>query len=217
MHVDEGELVRLTQVLRRIADGVHPSVDPAWTRPIAIRVIDCVLSLNRNYDRFVVPRVEAFMRAHPAIRSIDQLGTLMATYPSPASFVESALNYDHADRARVLDEVVRYLSPLVTGVDPDEQPAVLGRWAVAAHPGDFRDLGIKGFKLAGFQYLRMLLGAQTTKPDKHIIAFVTEALQRRVRDLEALVLLEAAAARAHLPIRDVDTSIWEARARGASS
>jgi len=29
------------------------------------RVIDCVLSLNRNYDSFVVPRLDSFERRHP--------------------------------------------------------------------------------------------------------------------------------------------------------
>ena len=34
-----------------------PSVDRAWSREPALRVIDCVLSLRRNYDLFVVPRL----------------------------------------------------------------------------------------------------------------------------------------------------------------
>ncbi len=216
-HMDETEVVRVVDALRRIAGGVRPSVDPAWSRPVAVRVIDCVLSLNRNYDRLVVPRVTAFMRAHPGVQSIDQLLALMSTYPSPASFMEAALAYRHADRARILVAVARFVGRLVEGVLVERHPAALEAWAVAAKPGEFADLNIKGFKLAGFQYLRMLFGAQTTKPDKHIIDFVSEAISRRVRDVEALGLLEKAATLAHLPIRDVDTSIWEARARGASA
>lgn len=217
MNIVEDDLVTLGNALGRLAAGIHPSVDPAWSRPVAIRVVDCVLSLNRDYDRFVAPRVEALMRAHPAVRGIGDLAALMECYPSPSAFVKVELRYDHADRARVLAAVVDFVRSLVSGVAPADHETALERWATGSRPADFRRLSIKGFKLAGFQYLRMLFGAQTTKPDKHIITFVSESLSRRVSALEALVLLEAAARRAHLPIRDVDTSIWEIRARGAWS
>jgi hypothetical protein len=197
-----------------LAGGIRPLLDPAWARPIPVRVVDCVLSLRRNYDRFVVPRVESLMRAHPELDTMAQLEALMASYPSPAAFVQTALRYNHADRARILSEVVRFVSGLVQGVPAAGEAASLERWAVTAKPEDYGLLNIKGFKLAGYQYLRMLFGAQTTKPDKHIIDFVSESVGRRVSDVEALVLLEAAAAREQLPLRDVDTSIWEVRARG---
>jgi len=213
----ESDLSRLTEKLRRIASGVRPSADPAWSRPVAIRVVDCVLSLNRNYDCFVVPRIERLMKTHPELRSVVQLAILMSKYDNPATFVESELNYKHDDRACILEAVVRFVCGLVRGASADKEEAVLKRWAVATKPEVYRSLNIKGFKLAGFQYLRMLFGAQTTKPDKHIIAFVSDALSRQVSALEALELLEAASVRAHLSIRDVDTSIWETSARGAQS
>lgn len=209
----ESDVIRVVEALRALAGGIRASSDPAWSRPIAIRVIDCVLSLNRNYDRFVVPRIEALMRAHPELQSVAQLKALLASHPSPATFVQAELNYDHADRARILAEVIEFLSDVVGQAQPEHEAAVLQRWAVAARPEEYESLNIKGFKLAGYQYLRMLFGAQTTKPDKHIIDFVSAAIRRRVSDVEALVLLEAATGREGLPLREVDTSIWEARAR----
>ncbi|MBM3359756.1 MAG: hypothetical protein FJY54_18860 [Betaproteobacteria bacterium] len=213
----EAELTRLVAALKQFAGKVCPSQDPAWSRPLAIRIVDCVLSLRRNYDRFVVPRLEALMRAHPELHTIAQLEVLVAGYQSPSAFVERELNYKHPDRARILASVIRFVAGLVQGVSPALQAEALERWATSARPEDFKDLNIKGFKLAGFQYLRMLFGAQTTKPDQHIIAFVSESIGRQVSDVEALVLLEAATARLNLPLRDVDTTIWESRARSASA
>lgn len=60
----------------------------------------------------------------------------------------------------------------------------------------------------------MLFGANTTKPDVHIIGFLSETVNRRLSAIEALRLLEAASARLNLSVRDVDTYIWQIRARG---
>ena len=218
IEIAESDVLRVAEDLSALTVGVRASLDPAWSRPVAIRVVDCVLSLNRNYDRFVVPRVEALMRSRPGLQSVAQLVTVMASHPSAHEFVKSELSYDHADRARVLAEVVGFVSGLVRqAVSAADELVTLERWATSAKPDGFRSLNIKGFKLAGYQYLRMLFGARTTKPDKHIINFVSEAVGRRVSDLSALLLLDAAASRMNVPLRDVDTSIWELRARGDRS
>ena len=57
----------------------------------------------------------------------------------------------------------------------------------------------------------MLLGAQTTKPDLHIRAFVEEAVGRPVTDVQALLLMERATKQLGLPLRDVDYEAWKAR------
>jgi hypothetical protein len=65
--------------------------------------------------------------------------------------------------------------------------------AAWAGPGDYLSVAARGFGLAGFQYLRMLFGAQTTKPDIHIIRFVSTIIGRKVTDVQALYLLERTA------------------------
>ena len=62
----------------------------------------------------------------------------------------------------------------------------------------------------------MLLGAQTTKPDVHIIRFFSNIVGRKVTDVQALYLLDRAAKRAGLPIRELDIAIWEKSARRGS-
>ena len=204
---------RLVTVLRSLAPSIKKSADPAWFREPAVRVIDCVLSLNRAYDRFVVPRLDRFEREHPDVRSISELRALIASYPSPHQFVMNALNYRHEARAITLAAVVNWFAT-ITGKGPDaSELSELQTWADSANPADHAALHIGGLGLAGFQYLRMLFGANTTKPDIHILRFVEECVGHPVSPIRALQLLENAAGEVGIILRDLDTTIWERSAR----
>lgn len=211
-----------TEILPQVA-GPEASADSGYNEATAVAVIDCVLSLNRKYDAFVVPRLETFMNRHPEIRKIGELAELIDSYPTPLAFSIEELNYRDENRARILREVVQFVCTIVyvartiiqefSAVSEEE---VLKEWALRAKPHECETLGIEGFKLTGFQSLRMLFGADTTKPSAHIIGFIADALNRRVSAYEALALLEAAAPRLGLSVRAVDSAIWRSRARDES-
>jgi hypothetical protein len=209
--MDESE--NLAFCLRRDFPVVARSCDPAWTRVPALRVIDCVLSLRRNYDYFVVPRLNRFESNFPLVSSIQSLRDLIDDFGDPDKFVRETLNYSHTERAIILSQVVtrvlEYASEFTGGTELER----LELWATTASPSDFKRNRIRGFALAGFQYLRMLFGANTTKPDIHIRRYVAGAIGREVLDVEALRLLEAASLRANISLRDLDTTIWESSAR----
>lgn len=204
---------QLLTALRRDFGCIRSSSDRAWSRAPALRVVDCVLSLNRRYDSFVVPRLDRLALDYPLLVSVSQLRELVDSFPSPAAFVRDALRYCDAPRARVLSKVVDFLlgaSAVTAGSSELER---LEWWARRSHPAEYRSLGIRGFGLAGFQYLRMLFGANTTKPDVHVRRYVHRAVGHPVSDLQALILLEDAAARDGIRVRDADTTIWERAAR----
>jgi hypothetical protein len=184
-------------------------VDSTDRREPAVRVIDCVLSLNRNYDRFVVPRLNAFEKKHPGVRSVRELRHEIRKHPTPAEFVRRTLNYDHAERAKTLSAVVDWLSRVAGHHAAAEQVKNLQIWAQNAKSSDYKELRIRGFGLAGFQYLRMLFGANTTKPDCHIFDFVKKYVGGRISPERALGLLEQAAVAAGVNLRDADAYIWE--------
>ena len=207
-----GDVEKLVLALHGLS--IRRSADPAWSRSAAVRVIDCVLSLNRNYDRFVVPRRDQFALRHPQVCSITDLKGLIATYDSPNNFVIDALNYRHESRAIVLAEVVNWMSRIAGDGSYDEQLLNLEQWARNAKPSDSFGIGIKHFGLAGFQYLRMLFGADTAKPDKHICDFVTRAIGHPITQLSALLLLEESCRSAKILVHDADTTIWESTVRG---
>jgi hypothetical protein len=56
--------------------------------------------------------------------------------------------------------------------------------------------------------MRMLHGADTCKPDRHIVKYVEENLGRRVSRLTAVELMEAAARHAGMSVREADRRIW---------
>ena len=114
----------------------------------------------------------------------------------------------------MLQEVVKFVCQIVERSPTVPEEEVLKQWAIRAKPQECYSLKIKDFKLAGFQYLRMLFGADTTKPDVHIIRFLSEILNRKVSTIESLLLLEAASERSGLSIRVVDSFIWRRGARG---
>ena len=213
----ESDITALTAKLEQIAPHVSKRDDQGRSHPPAVQSIDCVLSLKRPYDKFVVPRLKVFMNRHPEIRRVTQLSDLMVGYSTPHEFVVNELKYNHEDRARILQSVVTFVRSVVEQSPTNPEEDTLKHWAKRAEPQDFQTLKIKGFGLSGFQYLRMLFGADTTKPDMHIRGFISDVLNRNVSDFTALVLLEAASERVDLSVRDVDRYIWRSRARGNES
>jgi len=175
-------------------------------------VIDCVLSLNRDYDQFVVPRLDAFEHRFPAVETILQLRSLVSSYRSPSAFTNDALDNKDPSKAAVLRAVVEYLVRAALG-RPGSELDQLKAWAARARPQDYLTLQIPGFGLAGFQYLRMLFGANTTKPGVHVSRYVAAAVGHPVSDVQALLLLEEATSLLGLRLRDIDTTIWEHAAR----
>ncbi len=178
-----------------------------------VKVIHCVLSLRASYDKVVAPRLEDFILTHPNIKRAAELADLMAGYSTPHAFITSELNYDSEWKARILQSVVGYVCKIVEEAPTVPEEEVLKLWAIRAKPQECDSLKIKGFKLAGFQYLRMLFGADTAKPDVHIIRFLSDILERDVLDIEALLLLEASSKRVGVSVRAVDNYIWKRGAR----
>ena len=215
INITESDVAIVATRLKQIASDIPATVTegPGWSNPPAVKIIDCVLSLNRNYDNFVWPRLEIFKNSHPDTQRGVELANLMDSYPTPHAFVKQELNYNHEDRARILRSVVRYVCTVVEKASMVSEEEALKQWAIQVKPQDYQTLNIKGFGLAGFQYLRMLFGAQTTKPDVYIIRFISDTLNRKVSDIESLHLLEAASERTSLSVRAVDNFIWKSGAR----
>jgi hypothetical protein len=219
---------RVVQELRKRFPSVPPRTDEIWSQTPAAKLIDCVLSLNRRYYAVVAPRVQRFVQRNPGVETLSDLHRLILSYRSPLEggltdiaevCIEGALDFsiaelDYKDRRRAttLLGVLKYLMDAIEDQAGDTEADRLKQWADSTRPGDYLAVGVPGFGLAGFQYLRMLFGADTVKPDKHIIDFVSDAADCRVNDVQALYLLERAARRAGLAVRDVDAAIWTSRA-----
>lgn len=215
-NITEANVAIVATEIAKFASDLPSLEDLVDSRPPAVRVVDCVLSLNRKYDTFVVPRLRTFISNHPEIQRVVELAELMASYPTPHAFMQQELDYNHEDRARILHEVVMFLFAIVQQTPTIPEEKALKQWVGQAQSQIHR-LNIKGFGSAGFQYLCILFGVDTTKPDIYIIRFVSDLLNRNVSDLEAHALLEAACKREGLSVRAVDSYIWKRGARPAKT
>ena len=202
----------IAAALRRDFPDPAPSTDPTWFRPPALRVIDCVFTFRRNDDRPVGPRLEAFQRRFPAVESLSQLRALIGTYKSAALFSSDVLDSKDPTPAVTLTVLVDYLMRSALN-RPGSEAAQLKAWAVCARPQDYLKLQISGFSLSAFQYLRMLFGANTTRPDLHAGQYVAAVLGHPVSDVQALLLLEEAAPLVPLQLRDLDPRRWQTHSR----
>lgn len=189
-------------------------VEPDWRGTAATKVIDCVLSLRKPYKTVVEPRVEAFARAHGDVCGCAELLALIAEFESPEAFHISVLNMNSPGKAAALVGVLEYLVDIQQRFNGESEDVRLAAWADWARPGDYLTLDVKGFGLAGFQYLRMLFGAETTKPDVHILRYVEGVLERPIagypgREVQAVYAIERAGEILGCSVRSLDVAIWE--------
>jgi hypothetical protein len=198
---------RIAQVLAKRFAGLKPMRNYGWPVP-PLDVLDCVLSLNRPYYRFVKPRVEDFAERHPTLTTLRGLKRIIDSYPSPLSFSVKELRYRDPGRADTLVGVVNYLLRNQSRYTGTTEWARLHCWAKKIDATDYKSVGVRGFGIAGFQYLRILFGANTSKPDVHIKRFVSRLLGRRVNEVETICLLERAAKLTGVPLREADNAIW---------
>jgi len=203
----------IADVLSSRFSQVNVREDYGWPQNTALCVLDCVLSLNRRYDSVVLPRVQMFARRRPEVVELVHLSDLMKMHEEAGAFCVKELTYNDVRREQTLKGVLEYMLIIQGKYGGDSEWKRLEAWAVAVRPEDYIAVGVRGFALSGFQYMRMLFGAQTTKPDIHIIRFMSQIVGRKVTDVKALELLEQAALKAHLPLREVDNAIWKAGAR----
>jgi hypothetical protein len=82
----------------------------------------------------------------------------------------------------------------------------------------FGSFNVKGIGLATFQYLRILCGSDTVKPDIHIRQAVSDGLNERVtNDKRVIALVEAAAFSLQISARILEYSIWLHYSEGAKT
>ena len=204
---DYNDVSKLVDCLKRLPPAEGKEESPRYTTP-ALKLLDCVLSLNRRYEEFVIPTVDRFKGNHPNVNALAELHSFVIGCSGPTSFFEDELRYDDTQRAETFAGVLAYLRDILPQYAGANELDKLHQWAISAHPKDYTKVDVYGFGLAGWQYLRMLFRADTCKPDRYINSFVRECLGRHVSRLSVVELMEVAAPRAGLSVREADRRIW---------
>jgi hypothetical protein len=183
----------------------------------ALKVLECVLSLNRKYEEFVAPKLDDFKKRNPAVTSLSALDSLRKLRGGADSFFSTDLKYHDKKRAQVFELGLTYLTQVAPRFPGRNESERLYNWATSVKPTDYQHMFCvqghghchpKGFAIAGWQYLRMLFGADTCKPDRHILNFLKYTIGRNVNPVNAVELMEIAAPLAGLTVRDADLRVW---------
>jgi hypothetical protein len=215
----EADAAILAERIRTDFPAIAEPMHWIWTQSPPLKTIDCVLSLRKNYTRIVEPRVKRFAAAHPEIADCASLRSLIDRSPSPVAFFAAELAMNSPGKAAALVGVLDYLLDIQRRFDGATEDARLAAWARWARPGDYLTLDVRGFGLAGFQYLRMLMGADTVKPDVHVLRYVERVLGRPVtasasQCVQAVYALERAGELLGHPVKSIDVAIWSLQRQG---
>lgn len=204
----ERDARQLARQIKADFTSIPPPSDWIWGQCPAAKVIDCVLSLRKQYHSVVEPRVKQFVASRPKVITCGDLRRLIDSYETRVGFIKQELDMASPTKASMLSAVTDYLLDIQVHFDGPTEQERLTEWAQWARPGDYIALDVPHFKLAGFQYLRMLFGASTTKPDVHILRYVRRTLNRETSKGRAVYVLERAAEILEVPARDLDVAIW---------
>ena len=177
-----------------------------YSNPVMI-CLDAVLSINRKYETFVIPRLNTYKKNFPFIHTLKQLSDQIhqAGYEGFCDI----WNYQHIERVKILDNLTEKFILYAEEINESNDLLAMQDWAKNSSIEGYLIFGIKGIGLATYQYLRMMLGIPTTKPDVHIRKAVYLALQRHISDIEAILLIEKASEVMELPATMVDHNLWK--------
>lgn len=168
--------------------------------------IDAVLSINRQYYKFVVPRITYFQNNYSDIITLNQLLNLIEK-KGIEGFSE-CWNYKHNSRVETLYYLVKKLIDISKKYYGNTELECLRNWAKLSMPSDYKNFNVKGVGLATYQYIRMMLGASTVKPDIHIKRTISNILNRNISDMDAIDLFENACRDLKLDIAVIDHNLW---------
>lgn len=143
-----------------------------WTGadPVLLIVDAAGSASGLNYANIVKPNVEEFDREFVDTDKVSSLADLAELEDDPEFEEEFTIG-----RPNIVYEVPQNL--LEEDDSGRDDLEILTRWAETADPESYRSDpvgGVGGVGLATFQYLRMLAGAKTVKPDIQVRRFVEE-------------------------------------------
>lgn len=182
------------------------------------KLLDCVLSLHRRYDEFVIPRIKRFKNRNTNINSLLSLSQCVTKCGGPIRFYKDELDYYYDDGAEMFGRLLEYLINEINKYPGNNEIEKCQEWAVSASIDGYRKIwkgsSIPLFGIAGWQYLRMLFGADTCKPDIAIKRYVKDCLNKGFYERSIVELMEASAPLASAlksfkqPVREADRRIW---------
>ena len=202
--VKKEHIVAVASRLKVLSPDLYYDNTSDTSDPPAVRVIHSVISQALNYENTVYPRLVDFKKNRPDVKSVRQLADLMASYTTPLDFLTEEVKLKHRGKAGAIDGLVKYFCGLIEASPTVPEEETLKQWAITAEPDDYKKLNIKGVGIATLQWLRMLFGADTSKPDVHIMNFIHDTIDEELSEDDCILLIEGVASYLEVSERTVD-------------
>jgi mycofactocin precursor len=167
-------------------------------------LVDAVLSINRQYKSFVVPRVE-IMRCS-GIQTLEELLGVIEEVGIDGFC--GVWKYKHPERVEILRDLAIRCLEIKEVLNIEDDLEALNEWGKTSKTEDFDGFGIKGFGFTTFQYLRLLCGSDTTKPDVHLKRAIEFAVERKCNLKEVVEIVEQTGRKMGVGVRQLDYAIW---------
>ena len=207
--VKKEHIVAVASRLKVLSPDLYYDNTSDTSDPPAVKVIHSVISQALNYETTVYPRLVDFKKNHPDVKSVRQLADLMASYTTPLDFLKEEVDVGHRGKAGAIDGLVKYFCGLIEASPTVPEEETLKQWAIAAEPDDYKKLNIKGVGIATLQWLRILFGSDTSKPDVHVMNFIHDTIEQELSKNDCILLIEGVASYLEVSERTVDAAIWD--------
>ena len=207
--VKKEHIVAVASRLKVLSPDLYYDNTSDTSDPPAVRVIHSVISQALNYETTVSPRLVDFKKNRPDVKSVKQLADLMASYTTPLDFLKQEVDVGNQVKAGAIDGLVKYFCGLIEASPTVAEEETLKQWAIAAEPDDYKKLNIKGVGIATLQWLRILFGADTSKPDVHVMNFIHDTIEQELSKNDCILLIEGIASYLEVSERTVDAAIWD--------
>lgn len=174
-----------------------------YDNPILI-LVDAVLSMNRKYDSFVVPRVELIRKS--GIKTLEEV-LIIIENKGINGFCE-IWNYNHPERVEILKRLANKFLQIKTELKVTDDLATLKEWAKQSSATNYPKFGVRGIGFVTYQYLRLMCGADTTKPDVHLKRAVKEGTGQKLPEAKVVQIVELTAKKINVKARQLDYALW---------
>lgn len=174
-----------------------------YDNPVLI-LVDAVLSMNRKYDSFVVPRVELIRKSN--IKTLEQ--ALQTIENEGVKGFCRIWKYNHPERVEILKRLINKCIEIKKEFKIDDGLIALQTWGKQSTVGDYKKFNVRGFGFTTFQYLRLMCGADTTKPDIHLKRAVKDGTGKNLSPEEVVQVVEETAKQLNVKTRQLDYALW---------
>lgn len=181
-------------------------------------VMNTALAINWGWEKQALPRLEAFLKAYPEVRSLEDLRDLLVSM-SPREVCNRLLRI-HPSNPGQNSRYLR-LKNLVNGLIRYKESTSARTWDEALmnwaerFDGSPQDplLGLKHIGLATVQNLRLVLGLDTFKPDRQVLSVLRELGFGEVDDYDSVKIMKWISEVTGYRVVELDQLFWHYRAK----